>query len=139
MTSDPHSRDDIFNCRQCGDCCKGYGGTFVTDRDIKMIARHIATSVKEVAEKYCQASGSRRVLAQNKDGYCVFWEDGLCGIHPVKPRMCRAWPFIQAVVSVPANWKIMASTCKGMRTDIPDSVIRDVVAETIKKRGPEES
>lgn len=139
MTSDPRTPEDIFNCRQCGDCCKGYGGTFVTDTDIEMIARYIAVPKEDVATQYCQFSGKRRVLAQNSDGYCIFWNNGLCGIHPVKPRMCREWPFIQAVVSVPANWKMMATVCKGIRTDVPDSIIRDIVAEVIKKRNQEES
>jgi len=29
---------DIFKCRQCGECCKGYGGTFVTENEIEAIA-----------------------------------------------------------------------------------------------------
>jgi Fe-S-cluster containining protein len=139
MTSDPRTPEDIFNCRQCGDCCKGYGGTFVTDTDIEKIAHYIAVPKEDVATQYCQLSGKRRVLTQNSDGYCIFWNNGLCGIHPIKPRMCREWPFIQAVVSVPANWKMMATACKGIRTDVPDSIIRDIVAEAIKKRNQEES
>jgi Fe-S-cluster containining protein len=134
MDSKARSPQDIFVCQQCGDCCHGYGGTYVTAADIEKIARYINTTAEEVMTSYCQSSGGKPVLAQNKDGYCVFWKDNLCGIHPVKPRMCRAWPFIEAVVSIPANWKIMATACKGMRTDIPDSKIREIVAAEIRKK-----
>ncbi len=34
---------DIFKCEKCGDCCKGYGGTFVTEKDIKAIAAYLKT------------------------------------------------------------------------------------------------
>ncbi|MCJ7830330.1 MAG: YkgJ family cysteine cluster protein [Desulfobacterales bacterium] len=122
----------IFECRQCGDCCKGYGGTFVTSADIAAIARFIGTEPDSFVERYCQMSGRRPVLAQRADGYCVFW-DGLCTIHPVKPRMCRAWPFIDSLRVDIHNWQIMAYACPGMRADLPD----DVVAWCVKRElGP---
>jgi Fe-S-cluster containining protein len=69
------------------------------------------------------------VLAQGEDGYCVFAHRALCRIHPVKPRMCRAWPFIESVLRHPGNWKIMAGACPGMRTDVSeDTVVRCVKA-----------
>ena len=30
--------DDIFKCRRCGDCCQGYGGTFISETEIREIA-----------------------------------------------------------------------------------------------------
>ncbi|MEZ4524987.1 MAG: YkgJ family cysteine cluster protein [Desulfobacterales bacterium] len=66
-------------------------------------------------------SGSRPVLAQS--GYCVFWKEKICTIHPVKPRMCKAWPFIQSVLTDVNNWRMMAGSCPGMRTDVPDDMI----------------
>ncbi len=35
--------EDIFKCQKCGDCCKGYGGTFITEKEIETIAAHIHT------------------------------------------------------------------------------------------------
>ena len=32
------SEQNLFTCTQCGDCCRGYGGTYVTDADIRRIA-----------------------------------------------------------------------------------------------------
>jgi len=122
---------EIFNCRGCGDCCKGYGGTYVTPRDIERIAAFIRVDPDSFVSRFCVFSGGRPVLAQGRNGYCIFW-DQLCTVHPVKPRMCKAWPFIRSVLVDVDNWHIMASVCPGMRTDVPDGVIRRCVAEVIE-------
>ncbi|MDF1592310.1 MAG: YkgJ family cysteine cluster protein [Desulfobacterales bacterium] len=123
---------DIFQCTRCGDCCKGFGGTYVTDAEIKAIAAFIKIDADEFLVKYCQASGQRQVLAQGQNGYCIFW-DGLCRIHPVKPRMCRLWPFIESVLVDINNWQIMAGMCPGIRSDIPDRCVRECVKQKIEK------
>jgi len=122
---------EIFDCKKCGECCKGYGGTFVTESDIKAISDYIRTDPRRFIRDYCQMSGSRPVLAQGENGYCVFW-DKLCTIHPVKPRMCRAWPFIRSVLTDIRNWKIMAASCPGIRTDISDEIVEACVRKELK-------
>ena len=113
------SRHVLFKCTQCGDCCKGYGGTFLTDADIDRIAAFIGAENFEFKRRYCVSSGNRQVLAQQPNGYCIFY-DRNCSIHPVKPRMCRQWPFIESLKIELANWRIMASVCPGMNTDLND-------------------
>ena len=122
---------DIFICKKCGDCCKGFGGTYVTAKDIEKIAAYINTDSKKFVSDYCFKSGSKLVLAQGADGYCIFW-DNLCTIHPVKPRMCRAWPFIKSVLTDITNWHIMADLCPGIRTDVPDSLVQECVRSVRK-------
>ncbi len=41
---------DIFDCKKCGECCKGYGGTYITAEDIKAIAAYI--SAEPESDKY---------------------------------------------------------------------------------------
>jgi hypothetical protein len=123
--------DDLFTCRQCGDCCRGYGGTRVSPGDIAAIAAFVGLSERALVDTCCQASGTSTILAQHPSGYCIFW-DGLCTIHPVKPRMCRRWPFIDSVLVDPVNWLIMAGFCPGMRTDAPGTVIRKCVAKALE-------
>ena len=108
---------DFFSCTQCGTCCKGFGGTYVSQQDINAIGRFLNLPSEQVQTRYCVASGPSLVLSQRFDGYCIFW-DGNCTIHPVKPHMCRQWPFISALRTDPTNWKIMADTCPGMHQDI---------------------
>lgn len=121
---------DIFNCKKCGDCCKGYGGAFATAKDVEAISAYIKTDPKKFVDDYCQMSGNRPVLAQGKNGYCVFW-DKQCTIHPVKPRMCKAWPFIKSVLSDVKNWHIMAASCPGIRIDVPDEAVKACVKKEL--------
>ena len=124
--------EDIFKCQKCGDCCSGYGGTFVTKKDIENIAGYIHTDPECFVRDYCRMSGSRPVLAQGENGYCIFW-DGVCRIHAVKPRMCRSWPFIKSVLIDIENWYIMGAFCPGIRTDIPADVIQKCVKQEIDR------
>lgn len=137
MPSPQPTPDDVFTCLRCGDCCRGYGGTFVSRADMEAIAAFIHADPRTFAEHYCRRSGGKSVLAQRADGYCIFW-DRVCTIHPVKPRMCRRWPFIESILVDPANWLAMAGSCPGMRTGIPLREVRACVATVLASEGPEE-
>lgn len=125
--------EDIFQCKMCGDCCKGFGGTYVTEKEISDISSYLNVDSSVFIERYCHRTRIGTVLTQKKDGYCVFW-DKKCTIHPVKPHMCKAWPFIEAVVIDVKNWKIMASACPGIRTGFPDWAIISCVNKVIAER-----
>lgn len=120
----PMEADLLFSCQQCGSCCRGYGGTFLSNTDIQKIAAFIGTDPASFAERYCRYSGGRPILAQQENGYCIFWDE-ICTIHPVKPRMCREWPFIAGVLADPRNWKIMAASCPGIQTHVPIEWVLD--------------
>lgn len=124
---------DIFECRQCGDCCKGFGGTYVTDQDISRIASFIRTDPDTFRNDFCDHSGSRSVLTLGPDGYCIFFhKKKQCMIHPVKPYMCKAWPFIKTIIKNPENWNAMADSCPGMKKDIPHKDLQQIVASEIQ-------
>lgn len=123
---------DIFKCRRCGECCKGYGGTLVNEKEIEAIAGYLNIDHKSFVDNYCQMSGGKPVLAQGKDAYCIFWDE-LCTIHPVKPSMCKNWPFIKSVLIDINNWQIMAALCPGIRTDLPDSVVKECIRKELTK------
>jgi Fe-S-cluster containining protein len=125
MPFDKIDGNELFECRLCGDCCKGYGGTFVSRQDIEAISRYIGIDARQFVAEYCQLSGKKPVLAQRSDGYCIFW-DKLCTIHPVKPQMCKRWPFLKSLLADSANWQIMADSCPGIQPD--------VAVHTLKKR-----
>jgi hypothetical protein len=130
-----YKESDFFECKKCGECCSGYGGTFISGKDIQAIAEFIDEDPKKFTQKYCTLSGGQPVLAQGSDGYCIFW-DGLCRIHPVKPRMCRAWPFIESVLTDIQNWKIMGKSCPGIFTDVQEEALKSYL---IKRLSPNES
>lgn len=126
---DPDCRT-LFSCTRCGDCCKGYGGTYLSEADIHAIARYLGLTANRVVADYTRASGGGRLIVQGDDGYCVFW-DRQCNIHPVKPKMCRQWPFIHSILVDVGNWRIMAASCPGMRADASDPAIRVCVKKAL--------
>jgi len=132
MPSDCIESEDLFECRRCGDCCKGFGGTYLTAEDIDATAHYIGSDPEKFVDRYCSLSGTMPVLAQRSDGYCIFW-DKICKIHPVKPLMCRKWPFIESILVDAENWLIMAGSCPGIHTDVPVDRVRKYVKKKLAK------
>ena len=126
---------DLFECKKCGECCRGYGGTYVSPGDIAAISEYLHVEEGAFVERYCRMSGNRPLLAQGETGFCIFFKEDLCTIHPVKPKMCKAWPFIEPILKDAANWHIMAGFCPGMRSNVPDKIIQKVVSKVISDRG----
>ncbi len=128
MDAEFKTADDIFECKLCGDCCEGFGGTYVSDDDIKKISEYIGFDPENFKQTYCDPSGSKFVLTRGKDGYCIFFDSQKqCTIHPVKPYMCRAWPFLKTIIKNPENWDAMANACPGMKKNIPDKDLKEIV------------
>lgn len=132
MGFDDVARKRLFACTLCGDCCKGYGGTYLSDTDIDAISRYLGVSADRLTASYTRKSGGRRLIAQGENGYCVFW-DKLCTIHPVKPKMCRQWPFIRSILVDVANWQAMAGSCPGMDAGAPHRMILDCVKKALTR------
>ena len=132
MPSDCIGPKALFECCRCGDCCKGFGGTYLTGEDIEAVSRFICSNPEKFIARYCSLSGTKPVLAQRSDGYCIFW-DKICTIHPVKPRMCRNWPFIESILVDAENWLIMADSCPGIRTDVPVDAIQKIVKQKLTR------
>ena len=130
MICEDLTSDDLFSCQRCGDCCKGYGGTYLTATDIDRISRYLGIKRDRFIRNFCQASGRRHVIAQGENGYCILW-DQKCTIHAVKPRMCRSWPFIESILVDAGNWRSMADSCPGMQVNISDDRIQQCVRKII--------
>jgi uncharacterized protein len=132
MRSDEAS--DFFECTQCGTCCKGYGGTYVGSREIAAMADYLKMPAHIVKERFCTPSGNQTVLTQRADGYCIFWDQN-CTIHPVKPLMCRRWPFIPSLLVDAVNWRIMAVSCPGIRREIDVEALLNYTRAVIGRTG----
>ncbi len=132
MPSNKDELNEVFKCTQCGQCCKGYGGTFVNDDDILKIAKYLNITPQNVLVDYCQTSGGKPLLSIGENGYCIFWNK-VCKIHPVKPRMCRTWPYIESVLIDSSNWHVMGSCCPGIREDAPYERIRAIIQDTLDR------
>ncbi len=134
MDSRYKTAEDIFECQLCGDCCNGFGGTYVTDEDILKIASFIDADPKTFVATYCDYAGSKPVLTLGANGACIFFErEKQCTIHPVKPYMCKAWPYIKTIIKNPENWNAMAGACPGMKKDIPHKDLKQIVVVESQK------
>ncbi|NVL91044.1 MAG: YkgJ family cysteine cluster protein [Desulfobacterales bacterium] len=118
---------DFFECKKCGECCKGYGGAFVSDREIERISRHLGIDPERFLADYCDWSGKRPIIKTAESGCCIFWNK-VCTIHEVKPRMCKIWPFIESILVDRSNWAIIKSMCPG----IHDNGNMDDLAECVR-------
>jgi len=128
MESEFKTEHDLFECQQCGECCNGFGGTYVTPKDIINISAYINFDPEKFIGHYCDPSGSKYVLTLGRDGLCIFFDKKRqCTIHSVKPYMCKAWPFIKTLINNPENWNIMANSCPGMKKDIPTKDLQRIV------------
>ena len=130
MISDDLTPDDLFSCQRCGECCKGYGGTYLSEADIDRIRRFLGMKRELFIRDFCQMSGGKYLIVQGEGGYCKLW-DQTCTIHVVKPRMCRRWPYIKSILVDVGNWRAMAASCPGMQVDVSDDQIRKCVAKII--------
>ena len=134
MNVDPAEYADLFTCQICGKCCRGFGGTYVDEENIRAIARFTGCSEKQLRASHITRSGDKFVIGQATDGFCLFFDHETmgCAIHPVKPRMCASWPFIPALLKDIQNWKIMANSCPGINADAPEDQIISMTLKVLK-------
>jgi len=114
----------VFQCQQCGDCCIGQGGIFVKSDEVDAMAALLALPVAEFRGRFVEASdlGPRLTVA---NGVCVFlMAKNLCRVHPVKPFICRQWPFLPAILMDPDELENAKTACPGIN---PESGHEDFV------------
>jgi uncharacterized protein len=112
MSNDLHPL--VFQCQQCGDCCAGRGGIMVKPDEVKAMAALLALPVAEFNRRFVEDSalGPRLAVA---DGVCVFlMAGGLCRVHPVKPFICRQWPFLPALLMDADELEHAKGACPGL-------------------------
>jgi uncharacterized protein len=108
------NKSSVFHCQQCGDCCVGRGGIFVRPDEVSAMAVLLALPVGEFNRLFVEASpmGPRLTVA---DGVCVFlMPGGVCRVHPVKPFICRQWPFLPAILLDPDELENAKGACPGL-------------------------
>jgi Fe-S-cluster containining protein len=106
-----------FVCLKCGECCLGRGGVYLDRLGVADAARHLGLGFKETELTFLErdSSGLYRVGAYpGPAGSCLFLKDGLCLIHPVKPPVCRAWPWFRALVTDSWAFREAQEACPGL-------------------------
>jgi Fe-S-cluster containining protein len=58
-------------------------------------------------------------VGQDEAGLCLFREPGgLCLIHPVKPSVCRLWPFLPSLLARESAFQEARCACPGFRAGL---------------------
>jgi uncharacterized protein len=82
----------------------------------------------EFCRRYVESSpqGNRLTIVS---GVCVFMEDHRCRVHPVKPFICRQWPFFPILLVDAEEFEAAKGACPGINPkasheDFVDAALR---------------
>jgi len=113
-------REMGFSCQGCGECCRGEDNSvLVFPQEIRAIEEATGLSWAEVAAPPVEGEWDREGyfhtlewrLAKVGEA-CRFYQGGVCAIYPVRPMICRTYPFY------PDRGKLMASECCALGGEI---------------------
>ena len=105
---------ELFECTQCGTCCRGEGGILVTPEDVRRIAGFLHLSGTKFLKKFCIEKNGKVYIHIREDRYCHFSDKGKCRIHEVKPEPCRKWPFLKPMLTSQDNWETARNSCPAL-------------------------
>jgi hypothetical protein len=85
----------------------------VQPEEVEEMAALLKMSPEEFCARFVEVSyqGPRLTTV---NGFCVFLEDNLCRVHPVKPFICRQWPFLPALLAHPEELEAAKGACPGI-------------------------
>jgi uncharacterized protein len=109
-------KQTVFDCQQCGECCRGERGILVTPAELTAMAAHLGLTQADFAARYLVDTPLGPQLA-SPGGSCVMQAGNLCRVHPVKPRICREWPFLGALLKHADEFEAAKGACPGLAAD----------------------
>jgi uncharacterized protein len=91
----------LFECRNCGECCKGEGYTLATQEDLKRIADFFGKSASTVFSQFTDRDpenreGCRILKNIGPERLCCFYDAAAhrCKIYKSRPEICRTFPML---------------------------------------------
>jgi Fe-S-cluster containining protein len=123
-----------FECQRCSDCCTGEGGIYFEDADIAKASSLLGMSADRFIATYLRREGARYAAVCGRDGRCSLLGPKGCLIHPVKPKICRRWPFFPALLQDPGAFEEAKLACPGLD---PQATHEQFVAFA-REHGPKE-
>jgi hypothetical protein len=108
------ARGILFECTQCGKCCRGEPGyVWVTRDEIGPMADALKMSREEFAKRYLRREGLRVSLQERSGGDCVLWH-GRCTVYAARPKQCRTFPFWKEAIVSKRDFDAMRRGCPGV-------------------------
>jgi hypothetical protein len=109
----------VFECRQCGQCCQGQGGIYLTHQQAQAVARFLGLTREQLRRRYLTPAWGQLAIETDEDGFCLFHDRDrrVCTIHPVKPDTCRDWPFFHGMLTERQAFVDARDACPGIAPD----------------------
>ena len=110
-----------FECQpDCGKCCTNEareGSVFLEAFDVERLARRLGITPQAFAAELTTGEDDERELAQ-RDGACVFLEEGRCTVYEDRPIQCRVYPFFPldgfSPIESEYTWRYEKRFCPGI-------------------------
>lgn len=115
-----------FDCQMCSQCCTGEGAAWFEEHELAAAAELLSLSVEEFVGRHCRIKGDKYEIICNNDGVCSVLGPNGCLIHQAKPRICQAWPFLNAMLKNESAFESAKAVCPGMN---PDATHQDFLAQ----------
>lgn len=105
-----------FQCRGCGDCCRGPGGyVWINADEVRELAEALSMDIGEFGSRYLRRTPTGLALVDGKSGDCPFLDPaGRCAVYDKRPVQCRTWPWWRENLSCPEAWEEASRRCPGM-------------------------
>ena len=108
----------FFRCRRCGNCCRGEGGIVLGPADMARLRSRFRRNGAKFLAGRTETRRGKTVLKTGKDGFCIFFrQDSGCSIHPLRPDICRAWPFFRGNLVDRFSFFLAREDCPGIRRE----------------------
>jgi Fe-S-cluster containining protein len=95
-------------------CCDTKGYVYLTEENVRQIARFLRMSVRAFEAKYVVRFRHLIRLRKPKNSQCHFLTGTGCSVHPVKPVQCRTYPFWPELVESRVAWTVESLRCPGI-------------------------
>ncbi|MFH0911563.1 MAG: YkgJ family cysteine cluster protein [Planctomycetota bacterium] len=108
-----------FACERCGACCRGAPGyVWITEEEIRAVARRLNMSVEEFSGRFLRTVLGRTCLRERENGDCMLLDKTgrACLAYEERPVQCRAWPWWHETLASPEAWEAARRECPGIGT-----------------------
>jgi len=115
----PASQDNgaplAFDCRMCGECCRGEGGIVVGPHDLQRLCAHMHIGAGSFIDLYGYRQNGKIKIRTGPDGYCIFFLPGTgCSVPMSWPDIRRPRPFFRGNMLDAASLAMAKEFCPGI-------------------------
>lgn len=131
----------IFECVQCGFCCRDEGYALVTDQDINRIAEMKGCTFEEAQDTFTDPDpenrqGLRMLKNIGPDNLCIFFDsvNKSCEIYEFRPAICRTHPMMNLPGTFNTRCPGTLNLLSMLRTKKEDSSVKRRVERLRRKK-----